>query len=181
MRLLLPIVLILLSLELAAHELPVEREMVVQHAEQTMRVMLVYREPPGKRTERLMAFYDLDQDGRLSSAEMASMGPELQKRALHEVTIESSDKRLVAQKTDVKVVTERTGSISAAILLEFDVKELEGFSIRLGKQAGILPLTLRILPSSDGEPLSGPSSMVLKAGYVAQFDLRVPANRSNTP
>src|SRR5690606_10880464 len=131
---------------LAAHELPVEREMVIQRADSTLRVMLVYRESPGKRTDRLMAFHDLDQDGRLSSTEMKSVAPELSKRALHALRIESTGIALVAQTTDVKVVTERTGGVTAAILFEYDIKGLEGFSVRLGKQSGVIPLALSTLP-----------------------------------
>jgi hypothetical protein len=181
MRFFLSLLLTLLSLSLAAHELPVEREMMVQRADKTLRIMVVYREPSGKRAERLMAFYDLNQDGRLSSSEATAVAPELTKRAMHEIHVESAKSPLVAQKTDVKVVMERTGGITAAILFEFDVTNLEGFSVRLGGNPTILPLTLHTLPGIDMEPLLGPPSMVLKAGTIAQFDLRVPANRSNTP
>lgn len=66
---------------LSAHNVAIERSLMIDVAPTQVEILAIYSEPPGIRTERLLALYDLDRDGRLDGKELLHAMPEVAKRA----------------------------------------------------------------------------------------------------
>lgn len=179
MRYLLLLLVLLFPTFGSAHELPIERELMVQYDGKTLQVLMVYREPPGARSDRLKALYDSNRDGRISSSESKGMHPEMLRRATHQLRILKDGQPIAWSTTDIKIVSERTGGFSSAILLEYQKEALTGrFTVELGDAPGTLPLQIQAVPSSR---LSGSAPHQLEPGKSAHFDLRPAPDSPHTP
>jgi len=173
------LLLVLLAPNLgSAHELPIERELMVQYDGDTLQILMVYREPPGARSDRLKALYDTNRDGRITGSESKGMHPEMLRRATHQLRFQLDGHTIVPTSTDIKIVSERTGGFSAAILFEYRKVGFGRLSVEVGSAAGTLPLQVQAVP---GAHLKGPEALELEPGKSAHFDLQPPTDSPHTP
>lgn len=151
LRIALSLTLILLSIGMgtstSAHELPIERQMVLDWTDDALGAMLVYREPPGPRSDRLKLMFDANRDGRISPAEARKMGPQLYMRATHKLEFQVDKKSVMPVLVETKVVRERTGGFSVAFLISFE--QGSEFEVSVVEEPGVIPLSVAPLPSQN--------------------------------
>lgn len=136
-----------IGLSASAHELPIERQMVLDWSDEALGAMLVYREPPGPRSDRLKSMFDANRDGRISPAEARKMGPHLYLRATHKLAFRVDNESVVPTLVETKVVRERTGGFSVAFLISFD--QGSEFEVSVIDEPGVIPLNIAPLPSQN--------------------------------
>lgn len=153
LRIALSLTLILLSMGMgtsaSAHELPIERQMVLDWSDEALGAMLVYREPPGPRSDRLKSMFDANRDGRISPAEARKMGPQLYMRATHKLAFKVDKKPVMPVLVETKVVRERTGGFSVAFLISFE--QGTEFEVSVIDEPGVIPLNIAPLPSQNSQ------------------------------
>jgi hypothetical protein len=146
----------LLCCQLAAHELPTERKLIVDVGADAIEMMLVYQQPENDAVMLLFRKYDLDGDGELTGGEAKLAGREWMPRMLHGLQFEVEGERPKAEDPEIKFRREDDGALSAATYIKWSVDELapgasRTFYVRvLDKKAA--PKTLvEIRPADDLE------------------------------
>lgn len=129
-----------------AHDFPAERSLLVQVSNDRVEMMLVYQEPPGPRTDLLMAKFDLNNDGALTDGELKLAEGELSRRAFDGLRLEVEGERAGMHPPDMKVTRNRDGGLAAAFYLKYELDDAvlqRIFVVRLiGRADSVLPLTL---------------------------------------
>lgn len=116
---------LLLPLTLAAHVLPQERSILVEVEDDSVRAMVVYQEPPGDRVGLLKTRFDFDGDGKLTGAEAEAAGDTWIPHALQGIKFEVPGIEAERRPPEIKFKNHHNGALSAAILLEWKVGEVE--------------------------------------------------------
>lgn len=128
-----------------AHDLPIERSLVVQVHSSHAELLLVYREPPGPRTQRLLALYDADENGEIDGAEGALAKRPMLRRAFLGLNLEFADVKTGKKEPQIRYKRERGGGLSVAIYQRIDfvnpTNELQ-FSTQLEETRGVPELKL---------------------------------------
>ena len=104
----------------AAHEFPVERSAVLQVHTSHAELLLVYVEPPGPRTDRLLALYDADRNGKIDGVEERLARRAFLHRAFYGLKFEF-DAQSIERTAEIRYKRDERGGISVAILQRFDL------------------------------------------------------------
>jgi hypothetical protein len=115
----------LLCVNLAAHELPTERKLVVDVGPESVEMLLVYQRPKGHQVSLLVRKYDLDGDGKLTGGEAKLAGREWIPRMLHGLQFEVAGERPRAHEPEIKFQREDDGALTAAVYMKWSLDALE--------------------------------------------------------
>lgn len=139
--------LLLLPALAAAHSYPVERAAVLQLHPAHAELLLIYKEPAGPRTDRLLALYDQDKNGAIDGVEVHLATPEILRRAFAGVTFDFGAPHK-AQRAELNFKRDVDGGVSVAILQRFDVTlaSTARLTVRLDDGAAVVPLQVIIEP-----------------------------------
>ncbi len=128
-----------------AHTLPIERSLMMTIHQDRLEVLMIYTEPPGIRTERILAMYDLDRNGRLTGKELAIASPDIAERAFNGVKIEVNGVVPTANQPELSCKREQDKGLSCALYVDLPLPSgsPETVEVRLIKKSGILPLPMQ--------------------------------------
>lgn len=115
----------LLCFDVAAHDLPNERKLIVDVGAESVEMMLVYQQPETKAVGLLLRKYDLDGDGELTDGEAKMAGREWMPRMLHGLQFEVAGERPQARKPEIKFRREDDGALTAAAYMKWSLDSLE--------------------------------------------------------
>ena len=116
--------------ESRAHEFSPERGVIAQMAQDTLAIMLTYRETNPQRVRLVMGRYDLDRNGRLEGLEAQLAGQVLLGLALHGITFEVKGVSPRARNPQIKFQPSRDGALDMAALVVYDLPALSPKSAR---------------------------------------------------
>lgn len=128
-----------------AHTLPIERSLMMTVHQDRLEVLMIYNEPPGIRTERILAMYDLDRNGRLTGKELAIASPDIAERAFNGIKIEVNGIVPTANQPQLACKREQDKGLSCALYVDLPLPAgpPEMVEIQLIKKSGILPLPMQ--------------------------------------
>lgn len=129
-----------------AHDLPRERTIMVELSPDSVRAMVLFQEPPGRRIKLLKAQFDFDGDGELRGAEAEAAASSWVPYALRDLTFRIDGGSPDRETAKLKFKNEHHGSLSSAIYLEWDVPGLEPGRTR----------TITVRRSDDAPPFRSP-------------------------
>lgn len=154
--------------ESAAHDLPVERDLIVQLTAEQAHVLLQYRVPAGDDVARFMSRFDVDHDGRISSFEAARATPVWLPIALQGLRFELPETRSEAEEPQVKyAIDEESGALTVMAMITYRVPRLHAEARR----------TFRVWLEED--PHAVPTSIAFQS--LAPLSLASHPDRQNTP
>ena len=104
----------------ASHTFPVERSAVLQVHTSHVELLLLYAEPPGPRTERILALYDANQNGEIDGVEQRLARRIFMQRAFYGLDI-SFNHQSAKKTADIRYKRTAEGGISVAILQRIDL------------------------------------------------------------
>ncbi len=149
-RILIGLVVVLTASMAWAHKLPIERSLMMTVHQDRIEILMIYSEPPGIRTDRILAMYDLDRNGRLTGKELAIAMPDIAERAFNGVQIEVNGGTPVANAPELVCKREQDKGLACALYVDLPLstKAPEKVEVRLLKKSGILPLPMRATASA---------------------------------
>ena len=167
----------LASVNATAHTYPIERSGVLQLHTAHAELLLVYVEPPGPRTKRILALYDQNGNGNIDGVEKALARRTFLRRAFHGLDIEFGTKSS-KKAPEIRYKRDKDGGLSVAILQRIDLvipsNELE-LKVALAKGETIVPLQLIVEPvgrwALDGLAPATERKLDLAAGVDVQIKL----------
>ena len=183
MRRLSPLVLalILLSSTAWAHSFPVERSAVLQVHTSHADLLLVYVEPPGPRTDRLLALYDANRNGQIDGVEQQLARRAFLQRAFYGFDI-GYDCKSAAKTAEIRYKRDKNGGISVAVLQRFDlIVDSNDLTISLSLSDGetIPPIDVIVEPA-DKWTLKGVNEPERHIALKPGSSLKVPLSRTPT-
>ena len=158
-----------------AHDLPIERTLMVTPHTDKLEVLAIYSEPPGVRTERLLALYDLNRDGRLTGKELPLATPELAERAFMGIRISVDGEAAQNGAVEANCKREANKGLSCALYLTVAAKQPESVEVALLNRAGVLATPTQISASEgvsvshmtiNGSPVASGAVVGLTSGDV---------------
>ncbi len=128
-----------------AHTLPIERSLMMTVHQDRLEVLMIYNEPPGIRTKRILAMYDLDRNGRLTGKELAIASPDIAERAFNGIKIEVNGVVPTANQPQLACKRGQDKGLSCALYVDLPLPAgpPERVEIQLMKKSGILPLPMQ--------------------------------------
>lgn len=150
-RILIGLFIVLTTSVAWAHKLPIERSLMMTVHQDRIEILMIYSEPPGIRTDRILAMYDLDRSGRLTGIELAIAMPDIAERAFNGVQIEVNGVVPVANAPELVCKREQDKGLACALYVDIPLPggPPEKVEVRLLKKSGILTLPMRAT-ASDG-------------------------------
>lgn len=134
----------------SAHSFPIERSAVLQLHTAHAELLLLYREPPGPRTDRILALYDQNKNGQLDGIEQRLARRMFLQRAFFGLEIVFDHKS--AKKTaELRFKRDPDGGISVAILQRIDlIVDSNALSVKLTLTKGetVPPIDIIVEPVS---------------------------------
>ncbi|MEZ4460177.1 MAG: hypothetical protein R3E66_10685 [bacterium] len=128
----------------SAHVIPIERTLMVTAHADKLEVLAIYSEPPGVRTERLLALYDLNRDGRLTGKELPLATPELAERAFMGIRITVDGEVANNSAVEANCKREANKGLSCALYLTVAAKLPERVEVALVNRQGVLTTPTQI-------------------------------------
>lgn len=184
----------LLCGEIAAHDLPAERKLVVDVGSSSVEMMLVYQQPKSDAAMLLFKKYDINGDGDLTGKEARLAGREWMPRMLHGLEFEVADERPRAGEPEIKFQREDDGGLSAAAYFSWSLDDLPKgdtrvFHVRI-KREDDAPETLVDLRAGDSlvvesfeassDRKTSSSEVLLHIGERATLEVRRPTPDSDS-
>lgn len=172
------------------HSLPIERSLMIAVHADRVEVLGIYAEAPGLRTDRLLAMYDLDRDGRLDGRELPLAAPEIATRAFLGIHVEL-DGTTPPVSPEIKCKRESNRGLSCAVYARIDTREAtQRLRVSLDARSGVTPTLVRVSAGDrmmrqtlivDGRPNEAADVVELRPGDHLDAEFRVVrlANGSN--
>ncbi len=153
------------------------------HAE----LLLIYVEPPGPRTDRLLALYDADRNGQIDGVEQRLARRAFLQRAFYGLDI-TFDAKSAKKTAEIRYKRDKNGGISVAILQRIDLlidSNQLNVSVSLSAGETIPPIDV-IVEVADKWTLPGgeasEAKLALKPGDKGSVALtRTPTAKSTEP
>lgn len=143
------------TVQVYAHEnLPITRSAIAQIHSDRVEILLIYSEPPGVRSDALLARYDINGNAKIDGKETMLALPEISKRMVLGLRFEVEGEKPQMRSPELKIKKDRSGGLSFALYLIYDLKSLNpndsrSLSVTVGPESGTLPLKL-IVEAADG-------------------------------
>ena len=152
-RLILPLLLLMgWTATAAAHELAIERSLTIQLHASHAELLLIYSEPPGPRTDRILALYDSDKDGRISGVEARLARRPMLRRAQLGLDVSVNGANTAEKQPQVRFRRDESGGIAMATYQRIDfIAQADAISIdvKLGDVKGTPELQLEVESGAD--------------------------------
>lgn len=161
----------------AAHNFPIERSAVLQVHASHAELLLIYAEPPGPRTDRLLALYDSNRNGEIDGAETSIAEGAMLARANLGLNIQFSKAVHGGDAPRLRFKKERNGGISVAVFQRFEFiapQDEIAIDVSLQDSVGVPPLELIVEPTDDwkfDDDQTSEKKVTLKPGGAVQFAL----------
>jgi hypothetical protein len=111
---------LLLSTPASAHDLPIERSLVLQIHTSHAELLLVYTEPPGPRTDRLLALHDANRNGKIDGVEGTLAKRPMLRRAFLGLDLSFPNVNTAKKEPQIRYRRDRSGGIAVAIYQRID-------------------------------------------------------------
>lgn len=108
----------------SGHQLPQERQIVVQLGPERADVLIAYKEPAGERVQVFMRRFDLNGNGKLDPAEQPAAGRLWTPVLLHGLKFEIPHTRPETQPPQVKLQLTRAGDLQIMALVSYKLPKL---------------------------------------------------------
>lgn len=173
---------LLVTTSASGHDLPIERSLVLQVHTSHAELLMVYTEPPGPRTERLLALHDANRNGKIDGAEGALAKRPMLRRAFLGLDIEFPGITTGEKESRIRYKRDRAGGIAVAIYQRIDFITADNelnVEVSLEGASGIPELQL-VVEAADSWTLPGEkeeAKILMKPGMKKSFHLE----RTPTP
>lgn len=148
----------LLGFAASAHDMPIERQAVLQLHPTHAELLLVYNEPPGPRTDRLLAVHDSNRNGEIDGVEGKLAKSAMLRRAFLGLEFGFGDAASRDREPEIRYKRDRSGGFAIAILRRTDVipeDRTVDVSATMADGSGLPPLELVIEVDSGWIPAEG--------------------------
>jgi hypothetical protein len=141
------LVVLCFAVPASAHDLPIERSLVLQVHSSHAELLLVYSEPPGPRTERLLALYDTNENGKIDGVEGTLAKRPMLRRAFLGLNLSFPHVTTAKKEPQIRYRRDRAGGLAVAIYQRIDfinATDVLDVVVKLGSTRGIPKLELVI-------------------------------------
>lgn len=144
--------LLLTAATASAHDLPVQRSLAIQMHASHAELLLIYSEPPGPRTDRILALYDSDKDGKIEGTEVILARSPMLRRARLGLDVSFTGALTAEKQPQIRFKRDKGGGIAMATYQRIDfvaIKDKLSVDVTVGGRKGTPELDLVVDAGAD--------------------------------